>query len=343
MCIIAVKKEGVDMPTNQIIKKMFSSNSDGAGFMVKRKRSNTISLHKGLMTLEEFSEALSNAKIKQSDIVVMHFRIATVGGKSQQLTHPFICDLNPDVINVLETKTSSPCLVHNGTINSLKGSDLNKSDSSRLANLVFSSEAVYNNLDDTAIQVLLDELLAGTRVALINPLVHEVEILGEWAKSDSDYKWNQAEGGMIYSNHSWIPPKANVYNGYGGSYYGSGERWNRIGFDSVGRGRAIDSKDSYNILKDWDEISAEFQVKFLTFMELSETEFMELIAAGMSMDEYIKDLTSFMNYMGMRTVAGFTSEEAYNEIEEHVVAKSGFPIKTADGWNVIETKTDKKK
>ena len=114
MCIIAVKTEGVKMPNDTILKTMWRSNPDGAGFMVKRKRSKLVDLKKGFMTYDSFMKALKKAKIKDSDIVVMHFRITSAGKTLPRLTHPFIGDPEQEIAEVLEAKTDSLCFAQIG-------------------------------------------------------------------------------------------------------------------------------------------------------------------------------------------------------------------------------------
>ena len=55
MCVIAIKKAGVDMPTHTKIQNMFKRNSDGAGFMYAVE--NEVVIEKGFMTLRDFNNA----------------------------------------------------------------------------------------------------------------------------------------------------------------------------------------------------------------------------------------------------------------------------------------------
>ena len=240
MCIIAVKKEGVNMPSQETIKRMFDKNSDGAGFMIKRKRSKLVTVEKGFMDLKSFNKAISAQKIKSSDIVVMHFRITTAGETIPSMTHPFVADVNPEVNQVLSAKTDSLCYAHNGTINDYGDHEL-YSDTSILGMNILSQDFIKNGLYNDAIIDLIECRLDGSRLAVINPVEHKVHIFGEWDKTGSSYKWNEdKESGMIYSNHSWEAPK--TYGGYGGyGSWGSGS-W---GSGSWGMGYKNKSKSKY--------------------------------------------------------------------------------------------------
>ena len=54
MCIIAIKKLGVEMPSEAIIKNMFQRNPDGAGIMWLDKDINQVRIEKGIMDIKTF-------------------------------------------------------------------------------------------------------------------------------------------------------------------------------------------------------------------------------------------------------------------------------------------------
>jgi len=326
MCIIAVKAEGVKMPSDSIMRKMWRSNSDGAGFMVKRKRSKMVDLKKGFMTYNEFMEAIKKAKIKDSDIVVMHFRITSAGRTVPRLTHPFIGDVNQEVAEVLEAKTDQMCFAHNGTMTTYSklGKEEDRSDTSMFASMIMSSQMVKDNIHDKLMGYFINNEIGSSRLAVINPEMHNVFIFGEWAESTRDYKWNKSDDGMMYSNHSWIPFSSPVYRGFGGDWYGSGEDYDRIGdrhsgtrvdyaysdddneedndglpFKEPISNLFGDASDKDAILHDFETLDLSYQESFLKYMELSKLEFVEKVNRGMTVQEYMEECVDWLNKIGV--------------------------------------------
>ncbi len=118
MCVIAIKKQGVSLP-HATMKDMFAANSDGCGFAVVLKDKTIIK--KGLMTVKDLSDALKPYK---HDLVVVHFRFATHGLKSKQMTHPFV--VSPVVLEsfALSLTTTKPVLIHNGIISGFGNAEI---------------------------------------------------------------------------------------------------------------------------------------------------------------------------------------------------------------------------
>lgn len=113
MCIIAIKKVGVEMPSEAIIKNMFQRNPDGAGIMWFDKDINQVRIEKGIMDIKTF---LSKVKrFRSNDLLVMHFRIGTSGGNIKANTHPFMISENFEDLKKLKACTDIG-VVHNGII-----------------------------------------------------------------------------------------------------------------------------------------------------------------------------------------------------------------------------------
>lgn len=87
MCIICVKKRGVELPTEEQIRTMFTRNSHGGGYMYARN--GKVECHKGFMNVEEMLNSIKEEKFTNDDVVAFHFRIGTQGANSPQLTHPY--------------------------------------------------------------------------------------------------------------------------------------------------------------------------------------------------------------------------------------------------------------
>jgi predicted glutamine amidotransferase len=104
VCIAIYKPQGTRIYASTL-EACWNSNSDGAGFAyVEDKKLHVI---KGLMTYNDFIEAYIPHETKQ---LLLHFRIATHGGITEEMTHPFLIDDNL-------------ALIHNGIINKINTED----------------------------------------------------------------------------------------------------------------------------------------------------------------------------------------------------------------------------
>ena len=115
MCIIAIKPAGQKLPKDDIIKRMFTHNPNGAGFMYTYN--GRVEIRKGFMTLDGFMQALRNVhdRIGDKSPIVMHFRITTHGGTCPENTHPF--PLTSDIADMKRLSTSAKIgIAHNGII-----------------------------------------------------------------------------------------------------------------------------------------------------------------------------------------------------------------------------------
>lgn len=125
MCIICVSGRGVPQPTETQIKTMFQINPHGAGYMVAR--GGRVEIRKGFMTCDALLSALHWEQFTDADAVVYHFRIATQGGVTPAMCHPF-----PLTHNIKRCKTlKTVCrvgLAHNGIIRLTSGNDNEYSD-----------------------------------------------------------------------------------------------------------------------------------------------------------------------------------------------------------------------
>ena len=116
MCIIAIKKVGINVPDDSLIETMFESNPDGAGFMYNKD--GRVIIRKGYMTLKALKTALEDV-YKEVDTLnttfVYHFRIATHGSVKPSLTHPF--PISNKIGILLKTSYETDVAVaHNGII-----------------------------------------------------------------------------------------------------------------------------------------------------------------------------------------------------------------------------------
>ena len=116
MCIIAVKKANQLLPDGKIMETMFKNNSDGAGFCYCQD--GEVKIQKGYMTCEAFTEALNKVSEKidtYATPMIFHFRIATHGGITPGLCHPFPMSKKMSDLKQLATSTQL-AIIHNGII-----------------------------------------------------------------------------------------------------------------------------------------------------------------------------------------------------------------------------------
>ena len=113
MCIIAIKCKGVDLPSEDTLRTMWTNNPHGAGIMYARD--NRVYIDKGYMDWTSFYERLKSLGDVRDTALVMHFRIATHGSVIPGNTHPFPVSENVTFL----TKLRLACKVgvaHNGII-----------------------------------------------------------------------------------------------------------------------------------------------------------------------------------------------------------------------------------
>lgn len=106
MCIIAICENR--KLTNEEFTNCWNSNTHGFGCATWNGKS--VSFGKGIMDIEGARAVYENLSLPH----VVHFRIASAGGVSPELTHPFL--VSPDSPIVLTGETGGEVLFHNGTL-----------------------------------------------------------------------------------------------------------------------------------------------------------------------------------------------------------------------------------
>lgn len=113
MCIAIVKKRGVMMPSEETLNICFENNPHGCGYTFTRKGKNH--MYKGFMKFSELMDSLKKTQPKQSESVMIHFRVASVGSINKQNCHPFVVSNKYSNMQKITATTNLPMLVHNGT------------------------------------------------------------------------------------------------------------------------------------------------------------------------------------------------------------------------------------
>jgi hypothetical protein len=211
MCIIVYKAKGIKMPSYKTIDNCFDNNPDGAGFSY----SDGITVHarKGYMNIVDFYTDLTAIPDIENKDVAMHFRIATHGGVTRGLTHPFPFTNNPKNMTRLEF-TSDLAVMHNGIFQVKTKHGL--SDTCMFIMKVLHPCGRKRILDDEDLQARLSKEIIGSRILIMG--VENTVLLGKWTDIDTD--------GVVYSNTTYkysyyrytIPTKVTVKSDWSSEY-----------------------------------------------------------------------------------------------------------------------------
>lgn len=82
MCVIIIKKAGVDLPAFNILEMCFKANNDGCGFSTGDYTFKTLDFY------EFYNKLLLN--VTKEKTCIIHFRFATNGSVRQENCHPFV-------------------------------------------------------------------------------------------------------------------------------------------------------------------------------------------------------------------------------------------------------------
>lgn len=233
MCIIVAKKSGVNIPKKAILKNCFTNNPDGAGFMYSLH--NKTIIKKGYTDFETFYNDLMQAqKIHNlyNKNVVLHFRIATSGGKTPAKTHPFILTNNEAALNSIDIQANAPGIAHNGVLSQFTYNKLLSDTQNYIKDFLYNIYKVnkhfYNN---KYINAIINQSLNTSKLAII-----------DGAKLITYGKFTE-EDGILYSNDTYKQKYYTYYNAdawcdaeyyknfYKNYYKSFGKKYNEEDFD----------------------------------------------------------------------------------------------------------------
>lgn len=185
MCI-AIWKDAGKTISEEVLRKCFSSNPDGAGYMYVDNKE--LIVRKGFFTFDAFYEDYKQHEEKQCAI---HFRIKTHGTVSEENCHPF-------------SVTENLGFIHNGIISGYF--DKEKSDTYLFNEIIlkplvqsYGRGAIQNGV----IQSLLEDAIgSGSKLVFLDANGKHAIInhtAGNW------------DNGIWYSNFSWKPVVKPIY------------------------------------------------------------------------------------------------------------------------------------
>jgi predicted glutamine amidotransferase len=80
MCVIIVKKQGIDLPARSILERAARYNPHGFGFCTKHRLFKTLNFERFITELET---------VRKDENCIIHFRFATTGSIKPANAHPF--------------------------------------------------------------------------------------------------------------------------------------------------------------------------------------------------------------------------------------------------------------
>lgn len=175
MCLAIFKPKNKEMPSFKTLENAWQNNPDGAGLAIVN--GDEVRIIKGLMTLEDLILELSHDYLTGLDVVI-HFRWATSGHVSPEMTHPFPVSTDNYDLKSLRIDTDT-AIIHNGVMFSPK---LNSGYSDTA---IFTKYyALKNGLTDKEI----NQIIGSDRLAIASK--NGVRLIGSWHEID----------GLHYSN-----------------------------------------------------------------------------------------------------------------------------------------------
>ena len=189
MCVAIYKPENIQTPSLDTLKKCWEANPDGAGFaLFTGSDKYAIEIHKGYMTWKQFVTAYEKYHLADfTGDLLLHFRIATHGGISPGLTHPFSLTKDVKLLKHTNVRTNY-ALIHNGMLPIESESDI--SDTMEFCRRL---APLYQNIP--AALELIQGMAGNNKIAVMTR--DKVHLFGEWECID----------GVYFSNTLWDWPE----------------------------------------------------------------------------------------------------------------------------------------
>lgn len=203
MCVIALKRSGFPLPSDEILKQCWDSNPDGGGFMFAKD--GKVHIRKGFMKFKKMMEALAELPDDiKNGCMILHFRIGTHGAVSKECTHPFpVCDSYEQM-----RLTESVCdvgMAHNGVI-SFAASQSGVTSGGQVSDSMWFAKNVANGYmelieldDDYKVSPLMSAAIGYNKFAFLRGDGYAWTV-GDWGTIGKDLP-------VWYSNTSWEKPR----------------------------------------------------------------------------------------------------------------------------------------
>lgn len=215
MCIAVCKPIGVEMPSENILRNMFLNNGDGGGFAFNY--GGAVKIKKGFMDIESFISAIKECDKKynfKDKGVLIHTRIATHGGTSPAMCHPFPIVDDEGALKKIEY--SSPyAVIHNGIISLTSAEATQKkslSDTAVFVEKYLTKIATNKNWLKNIANIELIESLIDSKMAVLDATGNIVKTSGF-----------TEDNGVFYSNSSYSDNYQKIMPPYYFDRYWNGE------------------------------------------------------------------------------------------------------------------------
>ena len=161
MCVIIVKKQGVQTPSQSILNQAYRANSHGCGFAVK-KADGTFYMYKTLNFKKFCKKVFANVAIE--DDAIFHFRLATHGSICKDNCHPF------------STEDGRLFFAHNGVLPI--ESENNQTDSEIIFNRLLAPAVGLFGLRSKTFANIVDSVIGGSKFAFLDE--HGIKTFGNF-------------------------------------------------------------------------------------------------------------------------------------------------------------------
>ncbi len=169
MCLIIIKKKGKKLVPHNMLEKVWEKNPDGAGIIYK-KDNHPYKMIKGLMSLNQLTETISQLNLTKDDWIAYHLRYATSGDIDEKTTHPFVVHEDINFINALSVNESKKTLMvmHNGTIYSLNDNNAKLCDTQRFVKDYLCNIKHKDLFHNKTIKKLIESFIDESRLLLVH-------------------------------------------------------------------------------------------------------------------------------------------------------------------------------
>lgn len=211
MCVIAFSPKGVDIPSEQQIKRMWEHNPDGAGYAYVNKKGKVV-YKKGFMSMGELMKELEAPERFKNTNFALHFRIGTSGKNDKATCHPFPVSNCFGDLRKTEGEADS-VLFHNGILS--RGGIANPL-ASDTQDFVIAMSPLFKKYNKSKTRdYFIEELIEGSRLLVLYKN-NAFKMFGKW----------EQDGDIWVSNLNY----KTSYSWYGSGYYG----WHEYGYDDYG-------------------------------------------------------------------------------------------------------------
>jgi glutamine amidotransferase len=220
MCLAIFKPRGIQLAKKYLLNG-FSNNDDGAGFAIAT-RDKRLEIYKGFTTFDAFYTAyLKHA----AETMIIHFRWATHGDRTEHNCHPF------------EMCNNQVAMVHNGVLDiDIPDTEKTKSDTRFYCETILEPLLFRVPIDHPSLKFLLEKAIgSANKIILLSgdgKVMIANESAGEWHKgawfSNSGYKYAASWRGYGYSGFGETGSYHKSYSGGRADNYGTQEYWDTI-------------------------------------------------------------------------------------------------------------------